>query len=418
VIKHIDPPSGNENAPVQMLVSALDYSDYVGAIGIGRIERGVLKQNMQIALANFHEASAPPLRSKVTNIFTFEGLTRTPVASASAGDIVCVSGIEGVSIGDTLCDPALIEPIEFPKISEPSVEMTFAVNDSPFAGKEGKFVTSRHLRARLYKEAVRDVSLRVSETETSEAFLVCGRGEMHLSILIETMRREGYEFQVSMPKVLFKTIDGELCEPFDTFIADVPAANVGTVMEKMGIRKGVLVNMTPINERIKLEFLIPSRGLFGYKSEFLTDTKGEGVFSAVFERYSQFAGEIERRAGGSLIAFEPGDAVPYGLYNAQERGALFIGAGVKVYAGMLVGENPKGGDIAVNVCKRKQMTNMRSSASDDSLRLTPPKNMSLEQALEFIADDEYLEVTPLNLRMRKKILDAGLRARAAARANA
>ncbi len=411
IVRHIPAPDAELSEPAQMLISALDYSDYVGAIGIGRIERGIFKQNMPIALTNFHNDSGKASRSKVTNIYTFEGLARVATEVAEAGDIVCVSGVEGVSIGDTLCDVNNIEAIEFPKISEPSVEMTFLVNDSPFAGKEGKFVTSRHLRARLYKEAVRDVSLRVNDADTSEAFLVCGRGEMHLSVLIENMRREGYEFQVSMPRVLFKEEDGVKTEPYDRLSIDVPTESVGVVMEKMGIRKGELVTMNGVNERMKLEFLIPARGLFGYKSEFLTDTKGEGVFSSVFEKYAPYCGEIERRPNGSLVAFETGDAVVYGLYNAQERGTLFIGANTKVYEGMIVGENPKGGDIVVNVCKRKQMTNMRSSASDEALRLSSPKVMSLEQALEFIADDEYMEVTPLNIRIRKKILDKEMRAK-------
>ena len=416
IVRHIPAPQADVDKPVQMLISSLDYSDYVGTIGIGRIERGVLKQNMPIALTNFHKQGETPVRSKVTSIFTFEGLNRVPVESATAGDIVCVSGIEGVSIGDTLCDVSDVSPLEFPAISEPSVEMTFAVNDSPFAGKEGKFVTSRHLRARLYKETVRDVSIRVSDTASSDAFTVCGRGEMHLSILIENMRREGYEFQVSMPRVLYKNDEnGNVTEPFDLLTIDVPSESVGIVMEKMGIRKGELLTMNAVNERMKLEFLIPARGLFGYKSEFLTDTKGEGIFSSVFEKYAPFAGDIDRRPNGSLIAHETGEAVPYGLFNAQERGQLFIGAGAKVYAGMIVGENPKGGDIVVNVCKKKQMTNMRSAASDDALRLTPPKTMSLEQALEFIADDEYLEVTPSSIRIRKKILDAETRAKLAAR---
>ena len=419
IVRHIPAPQADTDKPVQMLISSLDYSDYVGTIGIGRIERGVLKQNMQIALTNFHKQGETPTRSKVTSIFTFEGLNRVPVESASAGDIVCVSGIEGVSIGDTLCDVSDISALEFPAISEPSVEMTFAVNDSPFAGKEGKFVTSRHLRARLYKETVRDVSIRVSDTASSDSFTVCGRGEMHLSILIENMRREGYEFQVSMPRVLYKTDEnGSVTEPFDIMTVDVPSESVGIVMEKMGVRKGELLTMNAVGDRMKLEFLIPARGLFGYKSEFLTDTKGEGIFSSVFEKYAPYAGDIDRRPNGSLIAHETGDAVPYGLFNAQERGQLFIGAGAKVYAGMIVGENPKGGDIVVNVCKKKQMTNMRSAASDDALRLTPPKTMSLEQSLEFIADDEYLEVTPLSVRIRKKILDAETRAKLAAKKKA
>lgn len=415
IVRHIPAPSGDASAPVQMLVSALDYSEYVGAIGIGRIERGTLRTGMNVLLSNYH-TDRPPLKAKVTNIYQFEGLNRVAAEEATVGDIVCVSGVEGVSIGDTLCDPADSTPIEFPKISEPSVEMTFSVNDSPFAGKEGKFVTSRHLRARLYKEAVRDVSIRVSDTDTSEAFRVCGRGEMHLSILIENMRREGYEFQVSMPRVLFKEEDGVVTEPIDLLIADVPSDCVGVVMEKMGVRKGELKSMTPIGERMRLEFEVPSRGLFGYKSEFLTDTKGEGILTSVFEKYDSYRGEIDRRPAGSLIAFETGEAVGYGLFNAQDRGALFIGAGTKVYEGMIVGENPKGDDIAVNVCKRKQMTNMRASGSDDALRLTPHKVMSLEQSLDFIADDELLEVTPSNIRIRKKILNAEMRAKAKAHA--
>ena len=411
IVRHIPAPAGNIDGPVQMLVSALDYSNFVGSIGIGRIERGTLKQNQPVVLVNYHNPEQS-IKAKVTNIYQFEGLQRVAVESAIVGDIVCVSGVEGVSIGDTLCDPSAPEAIEFPKISEPSVEMTFSVNDSPFAGKEGKFVTSRHLRARLYKEQIKDVSLRVSDTDSSESFTVCGRGEMHLSILIENMRREGYEFQVSMPKVLFKQIDGVLCEPIDTLVADVPENCVGAVMEKMGMRAGELVSMTPVGNRMRLEFSVPSRGLFGYKSEFLTDTKGEGIMTSVFDRYDKYRGDFERRACGSLVAFEAGESITYGLFNAQERGPLFIGPGVKVYEGMVVGENPKGGDIVVNVCKRKQMTNMRASGSDDALRLVPPITMSLEQCLEFIADDELLEVTPLNLRVRKKILDSSLRAKA------
>ena len=415
IVRHIPAPSGDASAPVQMLVSALDYSDYVGAIGIGRIERGTLRTGQNVLLSNYH-ADRQPIKAKVTNIYQFEGLTRVAADEATVGDIVCVSGVEGVSIGDTLCDPADPTPIEFPKISEPSVEMTFSVNDSPFAGKEGKFVTSRHLRARLYKEAVRDVSIRVSDTDTSEAFRVCGRGEMHLSILIENMRREGYEFQVSMPRVLFKEENGVVTEPIDTLIADVPSTAVGVVMEKMGVRKGELKTMNAIGERMRLEFSVPSRGLFGYKSEFLTDTKGEGILTSVFDKYDTYRGDIERRPAGSLIAFETGEAVAYGLYNAQDRGPLFIGAGTKVYEGMVVGENPKGDDIVVNVCKRKQMTNMRAAGSDEALRLTPHVVMSLEQSLDFIADDELLEVTPQSIRIRKKILNAELRAKARAHA--
>lgn len=408
IIAHIPPPEGDENGHVRMLVSALDYSDYVGSIGIGRVESGTLRQNQQVVLVNYHETHAP-LRAKVSNIYQFEGLTRRAVESATVGDIVCVAGVEGVSIGDTLCDPEDPQPIEFPKISEPSVEMTFMVNDSPFAGKEGKFVTSRHLRARLYKEAIKDVSLRVSDGDTADSFVVCGRGEMHLSILIENMRREGYEFQVSMPKVLFKEINGVKCEPIDKLVCDVPEESVGIVMEKMGVRKGELVSMTPKGSRMRLEFSVPSRGLFGYKSEFMTDTKGEGIMTSVFDKYDTYRGEINRRPTGSLIAHETGETVTYGLFGAQERGPLFVGPGVPVYQGMVVGESPKGDDIVVNVCKRKQLTNTRSSASDDALRLVPCKRLSLEQAIEFLADDELLEVTPSNYRIRKRILDTETR---------
>ena len=408
IIAHIPPPEGDENGHVRMLVSALDYSDYVGSIGIGRVESGTLRQNQQVVLVNYHETHAP-LHAKVSNIYQFEGLTRRAVESATVGDIVCVAGVEGVSIGDTLCDPEDPQPIEFPKISEPSVEMTFMVNDSPFAGKEGKFVTSRHLRARLYKEAIKDVSLRVSDGDTADSFVVCGRGEMHLSILIENMRREGYEFQVSMPKVLFKEINGVKCEPIDKLVCDVPEESVGIVMEKMGVRKGELVSMTPKGSRMRLEFSVPSRGLFGYKSEFMTDTKGEGIMTSVFDKYDSYRGERNRRPTGSLIAHETGETVTYGLFGAQERGPLFVGPGVPVYQGMVVGESPKGDDIVVNVCKRKQLTNTRSSASDDALRLVPCKRLSLEQAIEFLADDELLEVTPSNYRIRKRILDTETR---------
>ena len=400
IVRYIPAPTGDADKPVRMLISALDYSDYVGSIGIGRIEQGTLRQNQPVVLVNYHKPEQN-IRAKVTNIYQFEGLNRVATESATVGDIVCVSGVEGVSIGDTLCDPDHPEAVEFPKISEPSVEMTFSVNDSPFAGKEGKFVTSRHIHDRLMKEL-----------DSADSFTVCGRGEMHLSILIENMRREGYEFQVSMPKVLFKEIDGVLCEPMDIMIADVPENCVGAVMEKMGSRAGELKSMTPVGNRMRLEFSVPSRGLFGYKSEFLTDTKGEGILTTAPDRYDAYRGDFERRKCGSLVAYETGESITYGLFNAQERGPLFIGAGVKVYEGMVVGENPKGGDIVVNVCKRKQMSNMRASGSDDALRLVPPITFSLEQCLEFIADDELLEVTPLSLRIRKKILDASLRAKA------
>ena len=347
IIDYIPAPSGDENAPAQMLVSSAEHNDYVGKLAIGKITRGNLKVGQSVVLCNFHE-EGKKIRSKIVSLYVFEGLKKVPAESAGIGEIVCVAGLEGVQIGDTICDSALIEPIEFVKIAEPSVEMTFMVNDSPFAGKEGKFVTSRHLRDRLYKEAVKDLSLKVSDGETAEQFRVCGRGEMHLSILIENMRRDGYEFQVSMPKVLIKVIGGMKCEPIDRLILDVPDDCTGVVMQKMGIRKGELIQMTPHGSRIKMEFFIPERGLFGFKSELLTDTRGEGIINSVFHDYEPWKGEIKRRDYGSLIAHETGEAIVYGLYNAQERGDLFIDPGTPVYAGMVVGQNPKGDDIVVN----------------------------------------------------------------------
>ena len=410
IIDYIPSPSGDENAPAQMLVSSAEHNDYVGKLAIGKITRGNLKVGQSVVLCNFHE-EGKKIRSKIVSLYVFEGLKKVPVESAGIGEIVCVAGLEGVQIGDTICDSALIEPIEFVKIAEPSVEMTFMVNDSPFAGKEGKFVTSRHLRDRLYKEAVKDLSLKVSDGETVEQFRVCGRGEMHLSILIENMRRDGYEFQVSMPKVLIKMIDGVKCEPIDRLILDVPDDCTGVVMQKMGIRKGELIQMTPHGSRIKMEFFIPERGLFGFKSELLTDTRGEGIINSVFHDYEPWKGEIKRRDYGSLIAHETGEAIVYGLYNAQERGDLFIDPGTPVYAGMVVGQNPKGDDIVVNVCKKKHLSNCRASGSDEALRLTPPRRLSLEDAIEFLADDEILEVTPKSFRIRKIILDHNLRMR-------
>ena len=410
IIDYIPSPSGDENAPAQMLVSSAEHNDYVGKLAIGKITRGNLKVGQSVVLCNFHE-EGKKIRSKIVSLYVFEGLKKVPVESAGIGEIVCVAGLEGVQIGDTICDSALIEPIEFVKIAEPSVEMTFMVNDSPFAGKEGKFVTSRHLRDRLYKEAVKDLSLKVSDGETAEQFRVCGRGEMHLSILIENMRRDGYEFQVSMPKVLIKMIDGVKCEPIDRLILDVPHDCTGVVMQKMGIRKGELIQMTPHGSRIKMEFFIPERGLFGFKSELLTDTRGEGIINSVFHDYEPWKGEIKRRDYGSLIAHETGEAIVYGLYNAQERGDLFIDPGTPVYAGMVVGQNPKGDDIVVNVCKKKHLSNCRASGSDEALRLTPPRRLSLEDAIEFLADDEILEVTPKSFRIRKIILDHNLRMR-------
>ncbi len=404
ILEHIPAPQVDIEGPTQMLVSSIDYNEYVGRIGIGRIERGSMKVGQQVTVCDYHGATQP-YNAKVVTLYTIEELDRKPVDEAKAGEIVCFSGIENVTIGETLCDPEHVEALPFVKISEPTVEMTFSVNDSPFAGKEGKFVTSRHLRERLFRELLKDVSLRVNETDTTDAFRVCGRGEMHLSILIENLRREGYEFQVGAPKALFKEIDGVKCEPVERMIADVPQDAVGSIMEKMGSRKGELVSMNPKGaDRMRLEFLIPARGLFGYRTEFLTDTKGEGVLSSVFHSYQPYKGDISKRTTGSLIAFETGEAVGYGLFNAQERGPLFIGPGTQVYEGMVIGENPRGDDMAVNVCKKKQLTNMRASGSDDALRLIPPRQMSIEAALEFISDDELLEITPKSVRIRKKIL--------------
>ena len=405
ILNYIPAPEADMEAPFQMLVSSIDYNEFVGRIAIGRIERGTVKQNQEIAVCNFHQPDAAPQKAKATALYQFDGLGRVPVTEATAGNIIAMSGIGEITIGDTICAPDAVEPIEFVKISAPTIEMTFSVNDSPFAGKEGKFVTSRQIRERLFRETMKDVSLRVTETDSTDAFNVAGRGEMSLSILIETMRREGYEFQVSPPRVLYQEIDGKMCEPVERLVVDVPSDSVGAVIEKIGARKGDLLEMTPVGDRMKLEFLVPSRGLFGYRNEFLTDTKGEGIMASVFDSYAPMKGEIQRRNSGSLVSFETGESVTYGLYNAQERGVLFIGAGVPVYAGMVVGETPKQEDISVNICKKKQLTNMRASGSDDALRLTPPRQMSLEQCLEFLADDELLEVTPKSLRMRKAILN-------------
>ena len=404
ILDYIPAPEADTEAPFQMLVSSIDYNEFVGRIAIGRIERGAVRQNQEIAVCNFHKREEAPKKAKAVALYQFDGLGRAPVTEASAGNIIAMSGIGDVTIGDTICAPEAVEPIEFVKISAPTIEMTFSVNDSPFAGREGKFVTSRQLRDRLFRETLKDVSLRVTETDSTDSFTVAGRGEMSLFILIETMRREGYEFQVSPPRVLFQEIDGKKCEPIERLVADVPSDAVGAVIEKIGSRKGDLVEMTPVGERMKLEFLVPARGLFGYRNEFLTDTKGEGIMASVFDCYAPVKGEIQRRNSGSLVSFETGESVTYGLYNAQERGVLFIGAGVPVYAGMVVGETPKQEDISVNICKKKQLTNMRASGSDEALRLTPPRQLSLEQCLEFLADDELLEVTPENLRLRKRIL--------------
>ncbi|MCI9403123.1 MAG: translational GTPase TypA, partial [Oscillospiraceae bacterium] len=416
ILDYIPAPEADTEAPFQMLVSSIDYNEFVGRIAVGRIERGSIKQNDEIAVCNFHTPDEPPKKAKATALYTFDGLAKVPASEASAGEIIALSGIGDITIGDTICVPSVIEPIEFVKISAPTMEMTFSVNDSPFAGKEGKFVTSRQLRERLFRETMKDVSLRVTEVENStDSFNVAGRGEMSLSILMETMRREGYEFQVSPPRVLFQEIDGKKCEPIERLVVDVPADCVGSVIEAIGRRKGDMLDMTPVGDRMKVQFLVPSRGLFGYRNEFLTATKGEGIMASVFEEYAPMKGEIARRNTGSLVAFETGEAVTYGLYNAQERGALFIGAGTPVYAGMIVGECPKQEDISVNVCKKKQLTNMRASGSDEALRLVPPRQMSLEQDLEFLADDELLECTPENLRLRKRILDHGMRMREASK---
>ena len=415
ILNYIPAPEADTEAPFQMLVSSIDYNEFVGRIAIGRIERGVIKQNQEIAVCNYHDPDAAPKKAKATALYEFDGLAKVPVQEATAGNIIAMSGIGDVTIGDTICAPDCVEPIEFVKISAPTIEMTFSVNDSPFAGKEGKFVTSRQIRERLFRETMKDVSLRVTETDSTDAFNVAGRGEMSLSILIETMRREGYEFQVSPPRVLYQEIDGKMCEPVERLVVDVPSDSVGAVIEKIGARKGDLLEMTPVGDRMKLEFLVPSRGLFGYRNEFLTDTKGEGIMASVFDSYAPMKGEIQRRNSGSLVSFETGESVTYGLYNAQERGVLFIGAGVPVYAGMVVGETPKQEDISVNICKKKQLTNMRASGSDDALRLTPPRQMSLEQCLEFLADDELLEVTPESLRLRKRLLDHAARMREASK---
>ncbi len=415
ILNYIPAPEADTEAPFQMLVSSIDYNEFVGRIAIGRIERGTVKQNQEIAVCNFHQPDAAPQKAKATALYQFDGLGRVPVTEATAGNIIAMSGIGDITIGDTICAPDCVEPIEFVKISAPTIEMTFSVNDSPFAGKEGKFVTSRQIRERLFRETMKDVSLRVTETDSTDAFNVAGRGEMSLSILIETMRREGYEFQVSPPRVLYQEIDGKMCEPVERLVVDVPSDSVGAVIEKIGARKGDLLEMTPVGDRMKLEFLVPSRGLFGYRNEFLTDTKGEGIMASVFDSYAPMKGEIQRRNSGSLVSFETGESVTYGLYNAQERGVLFIGAGVPVYAGMVVGETPKQEDISVNICKKKQLTNMRASGSDDALRLTPPRQMSLEQCLEFLADDELLEVTPESLRLRKRLLDHAARMREASK---
>ena len=412
IINYIDPPRGEENDPLQMLISSIDYNEYVGRIGVGRIVRGSIKVNQPVTICDY-TGTRKNYNSKIVSLLQIQGLQRVPVQEATVGDIVWISGIENITIGDTVCAADTPEPLPFVKISEPTVEMTFAVNDSPFVGREGKFVTSRQLRERLFRELLKDVSLRVTETDSTDAFRVAGRGEMHLSILIENMRREGYELSVSTPRVLFKNDEatGKKLEPIERLVIDVPEDCVGSVMEKIGARKGEMLDMHPQGSRMRIEFLIPARGLFGYKSEFLTDTKGEGIMSHVFDGYQPYKGDIERRSTGSLVSFETGEAVTYGLYNAQERGQLFITAGTPVYEGMIVGASPKVEDLVVNVCKKKHLTNTRASGSDDALRLVPPRILSLEDCLEFLADDELLEVTPESLRIRKQILNNSQRAK-------
>ena len=418
ILDYIPAPEGDENGELQLLVSSIDYNNFVGRIGIGRIERGTLKQNQDVMITNFHSEEAPR-RARIVSMYQFDGLNRVAVPSATVGDIVCFSGAENITIGDTVTSLNCVEPLEFVKVSEPTLEMTFSVNDSPFAGREGKYVTSRHLRERLYRELLKDVSLRVTDGETTDTFRVAGRGEMHLSILIETMRREGYELACSNPRVLMKEIDGVKCEPIERVTIDVPEEYMGTVMERLGSRKGELVDMQLRGTRQKLTYLIPTRCLFGYRSEFMTATRGEGIINAVFETYAPYKGEVTMRFTGSLVASEAGEATSYGLYYSQERGPLFIGVQTPVYEGMIVGENPKMGDIEVNVCKKKHLTAIRSTGADEALTLVTPRQLGLEDAIEFIADDELIEVTPKNIRLRKTILDTPLRKKAqAAKRNA
>ena len=413
ILSYIPAPEADLDQPFQMLVSAIDYNEFVGRIAIGRVERGVLKQNQEIAVCNYHDPDAPAKKAKAVSMYEFQGLGKQPITEATAGNIIAMSGIGDITIGDTICAPECVEPLPFVKISAPTMEMTFSVNDSPYAGREGKFVTSRQLRDRLFRETLKDVSLRVTEIDgATDAFNVAGRGEMSLSILIETMRREGYEFQVSTPHVLNKTIDGKLCEPIERMIADVPENSVGSVIDKISQRKGDLVSMTPIGSRMRLEFLVPTRGLFGYRNEFLTDTRGEGIMASTLDSYAPVKGEIPRRLTGSLVAFETGETTAYGIGGVQDRGSMFIGPGVEVYAGMIVGQCNRNEDMAVNVCKKKQLTNMRAAGSDAAIRLVPPTVLSLEQCMEYLADDELLEVTPKNLRMRKRQLDHSARIRA------
>ena len=417
ILDYIPAPEGDPDAPLQLLVSSIDYNDYVGRIGIGRIERGTVKVGEDVMITNYHNPDAQPKKTRIVSLYQFDGLARDPVSEAKMGDIVCFSGAENITIGDTITSPLDPTPLTFVKVSEPTLEMTFSVNDSPFAGREGKFVTSRQLRERLYKETLKDVSLRVQDGETTDCFKVAGRGEMHLSILIETRRREGYELCCSNPHVLFKEIDGVTCEPMERVSIDVPEAYVGSVVEKLGARKGELLEMgiSSTGTRMRIEYSIPSRCLFGYRSDFMTDTRGEGIINSLFDGYQPYKGEITTRFTGSLVASEEGEATSYGLYNTQDRGVMFIGVQTPVYEGMIVGECPKKEDIAVNVCKKKHLTSIRSAGADEALRLVPAKILSLEQAIEFIANDELIEVTPKTIRLRKRILNTELRLKAEAK---
>ena len=408
IVNTIDAPECDEEGTMQMLVSNIDYDDYVGRIAVGRLERGTVKTGMNVIVCKKDKN----INGKIAKVYTHQGLNKVEVEEAKAGDIIEISGIADINIGDTICDPAKPEKIPFVDIDEPTVSMTFSVNDGPFAGREGQFVTSRHLRDRLFKELEKNVSLRVKETDRAEAFEVSGRGELHLSVLIETMRREGFELLVSRPKVIFKEIDDEKCEPIERLVVNVPDDCIGNVIEKLGRRKAEMINMEPAEAgHTKVEFKIPARGLIGYRTEFLTDTKGEGTMNHIFDSYEPYKGDIQARTRGTIVAWEAGTSITYGLYNAQDKGELFIGPGVEVYEGMIVGLNSRGEDLAINVCKEKHLTNTRASGSDDALRLVPPIQMSLEKSIEFIQDDELLEVTPKNLRLRKKTLDTKTRER-------
>ena len=412
IISNIEPPKCEIEGTMQMLVSNIDYDDYLGRMAIGRVERGTINSGMNVAVCKQDKTE----NGKLAKLFTYEGLKRVETESVAAGDIVCVSGIANINIGDTICDINNPEKIPFVDIDEPTVSMTFSVNNGPFAGREGQFVTSRHIRDRLFKELEKNVSLRVKETDSADSFEVCGRGELHLSVLIENMRREGFELLVSRPKVIYKEIDGVKCEPIERLVVNVPDDSIGNVIEKLGRRKAEMINMEPAEPgHTKVEFKIPARGIIGYRTEFLTDTKGEGTMNSIFDSYEPYKGDIQSRTRGVLVAFEQGTSVTYGLYNAQERGELFIGPGVEVYEGMIVGINSRNEDISINVCKEKHLTNTRASGSDDALRLVPPIQLSLEKAIEFIQDDELVEVTPKNIRLRKKILDSKTREREARR---